>query len=435
MDFFGIAIDRGWMLQCSRDSFYLVTMKTRRVALLVWLAGVSWAGAQMSQAINGGPSSTTQTYGAGPSTPSQMFQTPPKPTGQTTALTPNSTAKPAAPADSDTTTVPSLTGNVPAVPAPGSTPANSPYTGGDLSNIRMPETMEQIDNQRKLTKGDQFVFQVLEDHDKPQILFVDERGVINKIPYLPKAELPNITGNTLYEVANVLKGMLEDPKQVPPDPEQTAEDAKYGLYKKATVLLAFYQGTGTRGHVDVFGEVFKQGHVDVPADSVLTLYQAIQLAGGFKDTADREHVLLLHQDRTDPSKVTITQQKIDFQKFFDGQAREPGELVEPGDVVKVPSKTEGGVEGIKVVGEVGTQTVLPPPTNSSPVLLSDVMIKVGWTPWSIHKVHLIRFVDGEKTDTIYDVDEVLVKGNKKKDVFLQPGDIVRVDKSWFSTGS
>jgi len=421
------------MLQCSVESFNLVTMKTRRIALLVWLAGASWAGAQMSQGLSGGPSSTTQTYGAGPSTPSQMFQTPPKPTGQTTALTPNSTAKPANAASTsaaispDTTTAPALTGNLPAALAP----ANSSYNGGDLTNIHMPETMAQIDNQRELTVGDQFVFQVLEDHEKPQILFVDERGEINKVPYLPAARLPNVAGHTLYEVANELKVVLEDPKQVPPDPNQTPEDTKIGLYRHATVLLAFYQGASSRGHVDVFGEVFKQGHVDVPSDNILTLYQAIQDAGGFKDTADRSNVLITHQDRLDASK--ITQQKVDFQKFFDGQAPEPNVVVQPNDVIKVPSKTEGGLEGITVVGEVGTQVVLPPPGNV-PLHLSEVMIKVGWTPWSIHTVELIRTVDGKKTVTNYDVDEVLVKGNKDKDVLLQPGDIIHVKKSWFSFG-
>ena len=73
-------------------------------------------------------------------------------------------------------------------------------------------------------------------------------------------------------------------------------------YKRATVLLAFYKGNGSRGHVDVIGEVVKQGSVDVPADNVLTLFQAISSAGGFKDSADKEHVQIIHHD-PDPSKA------------------------------------------------------------------------------------------------------------------------------------
>jgi protein involved in polysaccharide export with SLBB domain len=410
----------------------MFTMNPRRVAFFVWLACASWAGAQMSQAINGGPSGINQTYGAGPSSPPQMFQAPPKPAGQTSTGnvtgnetgngTNNSPAGPLtpAPASPTGTSAPALTGNVPAAPAPAvPAPATSPYAGGDLTNFPMPETMEQIDNQRTLTGGDQFVYKVLEDHDKPVLLFVDEKGEIApNIPYLPELHL-KVVGRTLYEVAKKLKEELEDPQS--------------GYYKHATVLLAFYKGNGSRGQVYVFGEVPKPGPVDVPSDSVLTLYQAILAAGGFKDTADKEHVQLTRQNLDDASKVT--QQEVNFQKFFDGEGPEPNVVVQPGDVIKVPSRSEHPQDDIIVDGEVRSPLVLPPPPpGGKPLYLSEVMIQAGWTDWSNHTVQLIRYKNGKKTVEDHDVDDVLVRGNKDKDVQLLPGDMIIVKRNWWSFG-
>jgi protein involved in polysaccharide export with SLBB domain len=408
-------------------------MKTWRLVFLVWLAGTSWAGAQMSQTLNG--QSINQRFGASPSSPPQMFQGQLKPAGQS-ATGNTTTNKPTTglpnllnPPD---TTAPALSGNVAALPVPAvPAPANSSYNGGDLSSFPMPETMEQIDNQRTLTVSDQFVYRVLEDHDAPLLRFVDEKGEIApSVPYLPSLHL-KVTGRTLYEVATKLKELLEDPKQVPAEAKLAPEDAKLGLYKRATVLLAFYQGNGTRGQVMVTGEVPKQGYVDVPANKVLTLFQAINDAGGFKDSADKEHVQLTHYDLDDASKNTP--QIIDFQKFLNGDAPEPNFVVQPGDLIKVPAKGEGIQQGITINGEVRSPTVLPPP-NGRPLYLSEVMLQVGFTDWSNHTIQLIRFIDSKKTITDYDVDEVLVKGNKDKDVLLQPGDHIYVKRNWWSFG-
>jgi protein involved in polysaccharide export with SLBB domain len=222
-----------------------------------------------------------------------------------------------------------------------------------------------------------------------------------------------VEGRTLYEVAHALKERLEDPQ--------------LGYYKRATVLLAFYKGNGSRGQVDVNGDVMKPGLINVPADNVLTLFQAITAAGGFKDSADREHVQIIHHD-PDPSKVT--KQEVNYQKFLD-EGREPDMVVQPGDFINVPSRSERPQEDIMVVGEVSSPAVLPPPSGS-PLYLSQVMIRVGFTPWSNHTVDLVRYVDGKKTETFIDVDQVLVKGNKDKDVELQAGDVVIVKRNWYS---
>ncbi len=411
-------------------------MKTQHVAFFVWLAGTSWVGAQMSQSLNA--PSINQRYGASPSTPPQMFQVEPKPAGQA-STTQNGSNKPAsgdagsATANPAGPSIPGLPGNVPAPTTPVTpAPANSSNGSvGDVTNFPMPETMEQIDNQRTLTVRDQFVYQVLEDHDKPTLLFVDEKGEIApQVPYLPELHL-KVEGRTLYEVANKLKEVLQDPKQVPNDPNQAPDDSKTGYYKRATVLLAFYKGNGSRGHVNVFGEVAKPGSVDVPSDSVLTLLQAITAAGGFKDSADWVHVQLTRQNLDDASKVT--QQEVDFETFYKGEGPEPNVVLQPGDVIKIPSKSERAADDIIIDGEVRSPAVLPPP-NGKPMYLSEVMIQVGWTDWSNHTVQLFRYKDGKKTEEDHNVDDVLVKGNKDKDIQLQPGDMVIVKRNWWSFG-
>ena len=58
---------------------FILTMKTRHFVVLAWLAGASWAAAQMHDAP---ADSVTQKYGASPSSPAQIFQNQQKPAGQ-----------------------------------------------------------------------------------------------------------------------------------------------------------------------------------------------------------------------------------------------------------------------------------------------------------------------------------------------------------------
>jgi len=371
-------------------------------------------------------SSVTQTYGAGPSTPPQMFQAQPKPVSRTDAASSNTTTAKSkgtsyitsldTPPDA---TAPALTANASTAPALVSGSVNTPAKVGDteLDNFHMPETMEQIDNQRPLTVNDQFVYQVLEDHEKKQVEFVNENGSIGQLPYLPDLNM-KVEGSTLYAVAHALKEKLEDPK--------------LGYYKRATVLLAFYKGNGSRGHVTVYGEVSKPGLVDVPADSVLTLFQAITSSGGFKDSADKEHIQIIHHD-LDPGKANtqeVSKQEVNYQKFIES-GQDANVLLQPGDFINVPSRSDRPQEDIMVVGEVPSMQVLAPP-NGTPLYLSKVMIRVGFTPWSNHTVDLVRMVNGKRTDTYHDVDEVLEKGNTDKDVQLQAGDVIIVKRNWYS---
>jgi protein involved in polysaccharide export with SLBB domain len=425
-------------------------MKTRVITILVWLAGASWA---VAQPYNG-PTPINQMYGAGPSTPSQMFQTQqPSSFGQTALpvnATANTTSKSTtkapvpAPAGAADTSTPDVTSDTPAAAAPVLAPASAPYSGGDLANFHMPETMEQIDNDpnHQLAVRDQFVYQVLQDHEKPQILYVDENGEIS-VPFLPELHIQmdgstqpqvanklKVEGHTLYYVAREIQQLLTDPNQVPDDPNQPPDEPKTGYYKQATVLLAFYQGNVSRGHVNVIGEVLRPGPVDVPANSVLTLWDAINKdAGGFKDDADKEHVQLIHHDADDSKRDT--NQEINIQTFID-QGREADIVVQPGDFINVPSRSQRAQDNIVVTGEVNSPAVLPPP-NGAPLYLSEVMIKVGWTPYSNHTVELVRYKDGKKTTENHNVDDVLVRGDKDKDVQLQPGDHIIVKQNWFSS--
>jgi len=89
---------------------------------------------------------------------------------------------------------------------------------------------------------------------------------------------------------------------------------------------------------------------------------------------------------------------------------------------------------VTVVGEVITPLAFAINADS-PKTLSQAITQAGLTRWSIHTVQLMRLDQaGKKTTVDINVDEVLVKGDKSKDMVLQPGDIILVKKAWLSFG-
>jgi len=385
-------------------------MKTTYLAAVLWLAASSGAWAQFTHT---GPSSPSELYGAGPSTPPQMFQKQPPvaPVTANTAAngTANGTGSPTAPTVSGDSTMPG------AAPSANMGAISSNPLAPDLANVVLPSSMALIDNQRVLAPRDQFVFQVMEDHDPPKLLFVDEKGeVAPEVPYLSQLRI-KAEGATLRQLAANISEQLTN--------------KSLGYYSKATVLLAPYRGDNSRGHVNIDGQVMKPGQVPVPASSVLTLWQALTAAGWFAPSADREHVQLIHNDLEDSSKSS--RQEFNIQKDID-EGREEDVIVQPGDFIKVLSKTENN-SVVTVTGEVRQQQVVPV-SSSNPPKISDFMIQYGaFTDWSNHTVQLVRYKDGKRLpDQYINLDDIQVRGDQTKNIPLEPGDMIIVKANWWS---
>lgn len=84
--------------------------------------------------------------------------------------------------------------------------------------------------------------------------------------------------------------------------------------------------------VHVGGEVEKDGRVRI--ENALTVMEAIQRAGGFLETADPSHVVLI---RNEPDgRVGYV---VDLEPVLDGTAPEKDVVLEPSDIVFVPPST------------------------------------------------------------------------------------------------
>ncbi len=89
--------------------------------------------------------------------------------------------------------------------------------------------------------------------------------------------------------------------------------------------------------VYVDGEVNKAGLV--PLAEPMTVLQAISQAGGFKDTAKREEVILIRRG-PDNKRITIT---MDMDNAIDGSDRAQDLLLMPYDIVYVPKSSIANV--------------------------------------------------------------------------------------------
>ncbi len=114
-------------------------------------------------------------------------------------------------------------------------------------------------------------------------------------------------------------------------------------------------------------------------------------------------------------------------------------FVDPGDFVTIPSLSEI-IGAVTVTGEIRAQPgiILPLPANK-PLTVSDAMIQAGgWTDFSKHNVYIYRYEkdkDGKINKHTYrvDVDAVLLKGEREKDMDLQDGDMIWVEGGILAT--
>jgi len=423
----------------------IATMK-HRITLLVWLITQTWVAAQVthngpiiddrganpSTGANFNTNSTlysaraaaaangtagAQPYGSGPANSSINFNPPGIGGGVVIPGLPGASI-----------TNPALIGNAiipvtPPVVAPAG-PAVAP-AAPDYSTIPLVSEINQIDDVTKLKPNDKIIYQVAEDGDPAGLLLVDEHGLV-KVPfYKDSVDVVSGKGMTLRDFVSFLgdkdKGVL----------------IKSGLYKSATIRVALYHGATTRGYVTVNGSV--QGgkvRIQVPTNEALTLADVLNQAV-LVGNPDLKKVRITRQsgDPLHPDPISIP---VDV-KALNEKGQDPTMYVEPGDFVNVPSQNEI-IGTVTVTGEIRAQpgVILPLPANK-PLTVSEAMIQAGgWTDFSKHNVYIYRYV----TDTSgkvhkdilrVDVDAVLLKGEREKDLNLEDGDMIWVEGGILAT--
>jgi polysaccharide biosynthesis/export protein len=166
----------------------------------------------------------------------------------------------------------------------------------------------------------------------------------------------------------------------------------------------------------VMGAVKSQGAIALDPLVATTVMQAIGLAGGMSDEADRAAVAVLRDSAGSSETKTATRVRLDDEAA--------ATLVRPNDIIIV-----GRLDRVYIIGQVGKPGSVPM-SNEEPLSLSKAISQAGGFDRFAKqsKVQLLR--PGEKSQTV-DVRAIL--GGKKgvEDPVLKPGDTVFVPESRF----
>lgn len=158
------------------------------------------------------------------------------------------------------------------------TPA--PATGTYAAGIN---DMDVLDNQRQIRPGDILGFRIVEDKVPASQLRVSVTGEI----IAPHVGVFRAAGRTCRELAHSIKSQLEKT-----------------IYQRATVIITIdssmedsRKGWGTQGieTFTVFGQVLRQGKYELASDQDFTISQAILMAGGFAQFANKKQVRLIRK--------------------------------------------------------------------------------------------------------------------------------------------
>jgi len=195
------------------------------------------------------------------------------------------------------------------IPSIAKTPsADLPPT---TSTVMRTNSMEVLDDKKKLGPNDFVSFRVVEDRDNDsQRLRVNDSGEL-EVPYVG---LVPAQGKTCKELAFNIKSALEKE-----------------YYYHATVILAVDRVSDkSRGRIYVYGSVKSQGPQEVPPDENYTVSKAVIRAGGFGDFANKRKVKVTRKDGKDFT--------VDLKRVIEEGHTEEDVVLQPDDQIYVPQR-------------------------------------------------------------------------------------------------
>lgn len=155
-----------------------------------------------------------------------------------------------------------------------------------------------------------------EDPDLSRISRVDARGMIN----LPLIGEVKVFGLTLHEAEQAIANAYKD--------------GRFLRNPQVTVTVEVYAVR----EISVQGQVKSPGRVVLPAESSMTVLEAITKCGGFTDSAKGTEVRVTRVDSAGKVKVFV----VDIDSLIKGKDRAKSEdnslLLLPGDIIYVPER-------------------------------------------------------------------------------------------------
>jgi polysaccharide export outer membrane protein len=217
---------------------------------------------------------------------------------------------------------------IPANPSPARTttaaPAVLPQGGTASSQASTPGLFNGYvqDDTYKLRVGDTVSFQILEDQiwdpqNTPKILVVQDSGEI-EVLYVGRVMA---VGKTCKQLAGEIKTALEK-----------------DYYKQATVVISMNVASPILGRIYIWGQVHNQGALDIRVNENLTAGQAIMRAGGLADFANERKVKVIRSPTGPDGSKQAQTVNLDMKQILNEGKTEKDIVLQPGDLIIVPSR-------------------------------------------------------------------------------------------------
>ena len=175
--------------------------------------------------------------------------------------------------------------------------------------------------------------------------------------------------------------------------------------------------------VSVMGEVVKPGKFDMPDEKKLTATGAIVMGGGFTVDADIANTKILRLKNGQEESITVNMQDI-TQK---GE-KEKDIVLEPDDIIVVPK----GFWQISVVGEVTKPNRYNMPKERQLTVMEALAMAGGFTKDAdLSGAKILRSKQGQKELIQLNINDIMVRGDKDKNVTLNPDDIIVIPKGFW----
>jgi len=200
-------------------------------------------------------------------------------------------------------------------PAAAATPDASTTNAGSTTPVAgSMDSMNSLNDSSKLGNGDRVSYRVVEEQKDPVFLTVSDSGELD----VPLVGRITAKGKTCKELAFELKPQLE----------------KEYFYHATVIIGVETFSNAPKGSVFLEGQVNKQGAVEIPSNQNLTVSQAILIAGGLADFADRRKVKLVRKMGDGKTQTTI----VDLVEILDKGHSEHDPVVQADDMIIVPQR-------------------------------------------------------------------------------------------------
>jgi protein involved in polysaccharide export with SLBB domain len=189
----------------------------------------------------------------------------------------------------------------------------SATTLGAASTVAYTNSMDVLNDRRRLGIGDRLSFRVVEDRKEPVALVVTDSGEV-EVPLIGRVMATN---KTCKQLAYAIKGPME----------------KTYFYKATVIVGLDLASVKSQGRIFVNGQVKNQGAQDLPSGESFTLSKAIMQAGGLADFANKKKIKLLRKTESGQTETIVN-----LEEIMDKGRLDQDPVLKPNDMIVVPQR-------------------------------------------------------------------------------------------------